>query len=77
MTLGDCTESHSRHTHKVERSFILHKKGCKLEFPFMCGGNKKWFYKVHVWNIVLYESQEKKQNKTAISDKKDLNLSAK
>lgn len=42
------------------------KKGCKLEFPFRCGGNKKWFYKVHVWNIILYETKEEKtQNKNS------------
>lgn len=65
---------HKRHSHKVERSFILHKKGCKLEFPFRCGGNKKWFYKVHVWQIVLYESRGGGGGR--ISDKKDLYLSA-
>lgn len=70
---GHCTESHRRHAHKVERSFILHKKGCKLEFPFTYGGNKKWFYKVHVWNILTPGGGKK----TAVSDKKDLKLSAK
>lgn len=46
-----------RQTHTLTQrlrdiSFILHKKGCKLEFPFWSRGNKNFNLKGYVWNFI-------------------------
>ena len=47
---------------------FVHKKGCKLEFPFRCGGNKKWFYRIHEWHTFFYMNPRRKlKNKRHLS----------
>lgn len=52
----------------MERSFIGHTKGCKLEFPFNSGGKTKWTktqvtHRILWHNIVIFDKNKTKHNK--------------
>lgn len=59
------------HTRWRDLLFYI-KKGANWSFPLQVEGIKSDFYKVHVWNI-----NPRRGKKTAVSNKKDLKLSAK